>query len=171
MGSPAFTTFPRPLKAVVLGVPALGVALAAVAAAIGGFGAGQPWRWFLIPTCLAGVVLAERYPVKIGPEQKVNLGALPCLVAALLLPPGIGPATAGLSVLVGNRIVRRTWAESVLNSEAPTLSSPQRSERRQRRRCISRSTSASASFPPRYMVAGRTSPCSGRRSSPRGRPS
>ena len=113
---PAFTTFPRPLKAVVLGVPALGVALAAVAAAVGGFSTPQPWRWLLIPACLGGVVLAERYPVKIGPEQKVNLGALPCLVAALLLPPGVGPATVGVSVLVGNRIVRRTWAESMLNS-------------------------------------------------------
>src|SRR4029077_16844092 len=85
--SPAFTPFPRPLKAVVVGVPAGGVVVAAVAAvaAAGGFNAAQPWRWLLIPACLAGVVLAERYPVKIGPEQKVNLGALPCLVAVLLL--------------------------------------------------------------------------------------
>jgi signal transduction histidine kinase len=109
-------TFPRPLKAVVLGVPAGGVVLAAVAAAVGGFDAAQPWRWLLIPACFAGVVLAERYPVKIGPEQKVNLAALPCLVAALLLPSGVGPATAGASVLVSNRIVGRTWAETALNS-------------------------------------------------------
>jgi signal transduction histidine kinase len=61
-------------------------------------------------------MLAEKYPVKIGPEQKVNLGALPCLVAALLLPPGVGPATAALSVLAGNRLVRRTWPEAVLNA-------------------------------------------------------
>jgi len=65
---------------------------------------------------MVGVVLAERFPVKIGPEQKVNLGALPCLVAALLLPPGIGPVTVGLSVLAGNRFVGRTWAETALNS-------------------------------------------------------
>jgi signal transduction histidine kinase len=62
-----------------------------------------------------GVLLAERYPVKIGTEQKVNLGALPCLLAALLLPPGVGPATAALSVLTGNRLVRRTWWESAFN--------------------------------------------------------
>jgi len=90
--------------------------LAAIAAAAGGFAAAQPWRWALIPACLVGVVLAEKFPVKIGPEQKVNLGALPCLVAALLLPPGIGPGTVGLSVLAGNRIVGRSWAETALNS-------------------------------------------------------
>ena len=70
----------------------------------------------MIPVCFAGVALAERYPVKIGPEQKVNLGALPCLVAALLLPPGVGPATAGLSVLVANALMRRTWPESAFNA-------------------------------------------------------
>jgi len=90
--------------------------LAAIAAAAGGFAAVQPWRWALVPACLVGVVLAEKFPVKIGPEQKVNLGALPCLVAALLLPPGVGPATVGLSVLAGNRIVGRSWAETALNS-------------------------------------------------------
>ncbi len=98
-----------------IAVPAAGVMLAALAA-MGGFIPAQPWRWPLVPACLLGVVLAERFPVKIGPEQKVNLGALPCLVAALLLPPGIGPATVGLSVLAGNRIVGRSWAETALNS-------------------------------------------------------
>lgn len=111
-----FTTFPRPLQAAVIGVPAAGLVLAAVAAAAGGFGAAQPWRWLVIPACLVGVLLAEKYPVKIGPEQKVNLGALPCLLAALLLPPGVGPATAALSVLAGNQLVRRTWPESALNA-------------------------------------------------------
>jgi len=100
----------------VIAVPVGGLLLAALAAAVGGFAAVQPWRWALVPACLVGVVLAERYPVKIGPEQKVNLGALPCLVAALLLPPGIGPATVGLSVLVGNRFVGRSWAETAVNS-------------------------------------------------------
>jgi len=38
------------------------------------------------------------------------------VVAALLLPPGIGPVTVGLSVLAGNRFVGRTWAETALNS-------------------------------------------------------
>jgi len=111
-----FRTFSRPLRAVVVGVPAAGVILAGIAAAVGGFTAAQQWRWLVIPACLVGVVLAERYPVKIGPEQKVNLGALPCLLAVLLLPPGIGPATAALSVLAANRIVSRSWPESVLNS-------------------------------------------------------
>ncbi|TMC50893.1 MAG: HAMP domain-containing histidine kinase [Chloroflexi bacterium] len=111
-----FRTFPRPLKAVVVGVPAAGIVLAAIAAAAGGFNAAQPWRWLVLPACLVGVVLAEKYPVKIGPEQKVNLGALPCLVAVLLLPPGVGPATAALSVFAGNRLVGRTWPESVINS-------------------------------------------------------
>jgi len=100
----------------VIGVPAAGAVLGLVAAAAGGFAAAQPWRWLIIPACLVGVALAEKYPVKIGPEQKVNLGALPCLLAALLLPPGVGPATAALSVLAGNRLVRRTWPESVLNA-------------------------------------------------------
>ena len=62
------------------------------------------------------MVLAEKYPVKIGPEQKVNLGALPCIVAALLLPPAVGPATAALSVVVGNRFIGRTWPESAVNA-------------------------------------------------------
>jgi signal transduction histidine kinase len=87
-----------------------------VAASHGGFAAPQPWRWLVIPASLSGALLAERYPVKIGPEQKVNLGALPSLVAALLLPPGVGPATAALGVLAGNRLVRRTWRESMFNA-------------------------------------------------------
>jgi len=109
-------SLPARLKAVIFGVPLGGVALAAIAAAYGGFTAPQPWRWALIPACAVGVLLAERYPVKIGPEQKVNLGALPCLLAVLLLPAGIGPATAALSVLVANRWVRRSWWESSFNA-------------------------------------------------------
>ena len=111
-----FRTFSRPLKAVIAGVPAAGVALAAVAAAVGGFHEAQPWRWLIVPGCLIGVVLAEKFPVKIGPEQKVNLGALPCLIAALLLPSAVGPATAGLSVLAGNRAAGRSWPETAINS-------------------------------------------------------
>ena len=113
---PAFASLPARLKAVIVGVPLAGIGLAAVAAVYGGFIAVQPWRWALIPACALGVVLAERYPVKIGPEQKVNLGALPCLLAALLLPPGVGPATAALSVLAGNRLVHRSWWESAFNA-------------------------------------------------------
>jgi len=90
--------------------------LAGVAAAHGGFTASQSWRWLVVPVCVVGELLAEKYPVKIGPEQKVNLGALPCLLAVLLLPPGVGPATAALSVLVGNWIVQRKWWESVFNA-------------------------------------------------------
>ena len=110
-----FETFPPSLKAVVVGVPALGLVMAAIAAT-GGFSTPVTWRWALVPGCLAGVFLAERYPVKIGPEQKVNLGALPCLVAALLLPPGVGPATAALSVLAVGAVNRRTPAEMALNT-------------------------------------------------------
>jgi signal transduction histidine kinase len=94
----------------------MGVVLAAVAAAQGGFAPAQPWRWIVLPVCLAGCLLAERYPVKIGPEQKVNLGALPSLLAVLLLPPGVGPATAAIGVLAGNRLVRRSWWESFFNA-------------------------------------------------------
>jgi len=100
---------------VILGVPALGVALAAVAAR-GGLAAPEPWRWALVPMCLVAIVLTERFPVKIGPEQKVNLGALFCLLAALLLPPAIGPATAAVGALAGNLTVRRTWWESTFNA-------------------------------------------------------
>jgi len=112
----AFASFPPRLKAVVVGVPLIGVVLAGAAAAEGGFAAPQAWRWLIVPVCLAGCLLAERYPVKIGPEQKVNLGALPSLLAVLLLPPGVGPATAALSVLAGNRLVRRSWWESTFNA-------------------------------------------------------
>ncbi len=99
----------------ILGVPALGVALAA-AAARGGIAAPEPWRWALVPMCLVAIVLTERFPVKIGPEQKVNLGALFCLLAALLLPPAIGPVTAAVGALAGNLTVRRTWWESTFNA-------------------------------------------------------
>ena len=99
----------------ILAVPALGVALAAVAAR-GGLAASEPWRWALVPACLVAIVLTERFPVKIGPEQKVNLGALFCLLAALLLPPAIGPATAAAGALAGNLMVRRTWWESTFNA-------------------------------------------------------
>jgi len=112
----ASTTQARPLRVVLVGVPAASVALAAVAAVVGGFGVPDRWRLLLIPGCFAAVALAERFPVKIGPQQKINLGALPCLLAVLLLPPGLGPATAGLSVLAGNRFVRRSWTESVYNA-------------------------------------------------------
>ncbi len=112
----AFASFPPRLKAVVVGVPLIGVVLAGAAAAEGGFAAPQAWRWLIVPVCLVGCLLAERYPVKIGPEQKVNLGALPSLLAVLLLPPGVGPATAALSVLAGNRLVRRSWWESTFNA-------------------------------------------------------
>jgi signal transduction histidine kinase len=94
----------------------VGLLLALAAALDGGFAAAQPWRWALLPLCAAGILLAERFPVKIGAQEKVNLGALPCLVAALLLPAGIGPALAGLSVLVANRLVRRTWIEAAINA-------------------------------------------------------
>jgi signal transduction histidine kinase len=112
----AFAGFPTRLKAVIVGVPLAGILLAGVVAAQGGFVAAQPWRWLLVPACLAGVLLAEKFPVKIGPEQKINLGALPCLVAVLLLPPGIGPATAALSVLAGNVLVRRPWFDCTFNA-------------------------------------------------------
>ena len=94
----------------------MGVLLAAIAAAVGGFQVAAGWRLLLIPACFIAVALAERFPVKIGPQQKINLGALPCLLAVLLLPPGVGPATAALSVLAGNRFVRRSWIESVYNA-------------------------------------------------------
>ena len=110
-----FGTLSPPLRAVIVGLPAIGVLLAAIAAR-GGLAAPEPWRWALVPACLAAIVLTERYPVKIGPEQKVNLGALPCLLAALLLPPAIGPATAAVGVLAGNLLVRRTWWESAYNA-------------------------------------------------------
>jgi len=100
---------------VVVGVPAVGIILAAVAAR-GGVVAADPWRWALIPACVAALVLTERFPVKIGPEQKVNLGALPGLVAVLLLPPAVGPATAAAGVLAGNLVVRRTWWEGAYNA-------------------------------------------------------
>src|SRR5207249_11125464 len=112
----ASTTFARPLKVALVGVPGLGLTLAAAAAVVGGFTVVDGWRLLLIPACFAAVALAERFPVKIGPQQKINLGALPCLVAVLLLPPGLGPATAGLSVLAGNRFVRRSWTESAYNA-------------------------------------------------------
>jgi signal transduction histidine kinase len=112
----AFARFPTRLKAVVAGVPLAGVVLATAAAAQDGFSAPQPWRWIMVPLCLAGGMLAERYPVKIGSEQKVNLGALPSLLAVLLLPPGVGPATAAAAVLAGNRLVRRSWWESAFNA-------------------------------------------------------
>ena len=97
-------------------MPLLAVALATVAGAAGGFAVAERWRLLLIPGCFAAVALAERFPVKIGPQQKINLGALPCLLTVLLLPPGLGPATAGLSVLAGNSFVRRSWKESVYNA-------------------------------------------------------
>jgi signal transduction histidine kinase len=111
-----FSSFPRPLKAAIIGVPAAGAALAALAGLVGGFNAADQWRLLLIPGCFVAVAVAERYPVKIGLEQKINLGALPCLVAVLLLPAGIGPATAALSVLVGNHLVGRSRPESVFNA-------------------------------------------------------
>jgi signal transduction histidine kinase len=112
----AFGGYSTRLKAVVVGVPVAGVVLAGAAMTQGGFAAAQPWRWVMVPLCLAGCVLAERYPVKIGPEQKVNLGALPSLLAVLLLPPGVGPATAAAGVLAGNRLGRRSWWESAFNA-------------------------------------------------------
>jgi signal transduction histidine kinase len=113
---PRFGALSAPLRAVLVGIPALGVVLAVIVAARGGFTPAELWRWALVPVCVAAIVLTERYPVKIAPEQKVNLGALPALIAVLLLPPGVGPATAAVGVLAGNLVVRRTWWESVFNA-------------------------------------------------------
>jgi len=112
----ASTTQARPLRVALVAVPAASVVLAGIAGVAGGFGVADRWRLLLVPGCFAAVALAERFPVKIGPQQKINLGALPCLLAILLLPPGLGPATAGLSVLAGNRFARRSWTESVYNA-------------------------------------------------------
>lgn len=112
---PPFRGLSPSLKFAAAGILLVGVLLALAAALYGGFGPAEPWRWALVPLCIAGILVAEKFPVKIGPEQKVNLGALPCLVAALLLPPGIGPAVAALSVVVANRFVRRTWFEAMIN--------------------------------------------------------
>jgi len=112
-----FSAYSRPLKAAVIGVPLAGVVIATMTAlAAGAVVSPDVWRLLLVPACFLAVVVAERYPVKIGVEQKINLGALPCLVAALLLPPAIGPATAALGVLAGNRFVSRTWPEAFYNS-------------------------------------------------------
>jgi len=113
---PRFGALSAPLRAALVGIPAFGVVLAAIVAARGGFAPAEPWRWALVPACVAAIVLTERYPVKIAPEQKINLGALPALIAVLLLPPGVGPATAAVGVLAGNLVVRRTWWESVFNA-------------------------------------------------------
>lgn len=115
---PGFASLSTPLKVVVAAIPAGGVALAVAAALHGGFASPAAWRWGLIPVCAVAVMAAERFPVKIGPEQKVNLGALPCLLAALLLPPGIGPGVAAISVVAANWMVRRTWFETATNSGA-----------------------------------------------------
>ncbi|HSP08524.1 MAG TPA: HAMP domain-containing sensor histidine kinase [Candidatus Dormibacteraeota bacterium] len=111
-----FASLSAPLKVVALAIPAGGAFLALAAAARGGFASPEAWRWGLVPACAVAVIVAERFPVKIGPEQKVNLGALPCLVAALLLPPGIGPGVAALSVVAANWMVRRTWFETGINA-------------------------------------------------------
>jgi len=103
------------LRAAIVAVPLLGVAAAAIMATHGA-AAPEPWRWALVPVCFVGTVLAERFPVKIGIEQKVSLGALPCIVAALLLPPAVGPATAALGVAAGNLLVKRTWWETLFNA-------------------------------------------------------
>ena len=110
-----FGTLSPRLRAVIVGMPALGVVMAAVAAR-GGISVAEPWRWVLVPVCLAGIIVSERYPVKIGPQQKVNLATLPILVAALLLPPAVGPATAAAGVVAGNLIVKRTWREAAVNA-------------------------------------------------------
>jgi signal transduction histidine kinase len=114
--TPTFRAYSRPLQAVIVGVPALGVLLALVAGLEGGFASPEQWRWAIIPGCVVAVILAERFPVKIGAEQNINLGALPCIYAALMLPRGIGPATAALSVLAGNWLFHRTPNESVFNA-------------------------------------------------------
>src|SRR5207245_6778732 len=119
---PRFGALSAPLRAVLVGIAAIGVVLAVIVAADGGFTPAEAWRWALGPACLAAIVLTERYPVKIAPGQKVNLGALPALIAVLLLPPGVGPATAAVGVLAGNVVVRRTGWESLCNARGVLVS-------------------------------------------------
>lgn len=113
-----FSSLRPALRAAIVALPLLGMAAAAVAA----IGAGDPfeaaasWRWAMAPGCLVAIALAERFPVKIGVEQKVSLGALPCIVAALLLPPGVGPLTAGVGELAGNRLAGRSRWEAAYNA-------------------------------------------------------
>ncbi len=114
--SASFAGLRPALRAVIVGVPVLGVLAAVSIAATHGFTALPAWRWALVPVCLVATVLAERFPVKIGVEQKVSLGALPCIAAALLLPPAVGPATAALGVMAANLLARRTWWETAFNT-------------------------------------------------------
>lgn len=111
-----FTAYSRRLQAVIVGVPVAGIALAVVAGCRGGVTTPYEWRWAIVPGCLVAVILAERFPVKIGAEQNMSLGALPCIFAALMLPPGVGPATAAMSVLAGSWLFHRTATESVFNA-------------------------------------------------------
>jgi signal transduction histidine kinase len=111
----SFSDLRPALRAVIVGVPAAGLVAAGIAATHG-IAAPALWRWALVPACFVGAVLAERYPVRIGIEQKISLGALPCLIAALLLPPAVGPAAAALGVAAGNVWVRRTWWETLFNA-------------------------------------------------------
>jgi signal transduction histidine kinase len=113
----------RSLWAVITAVAVSGVPLAVAAAATGGFAPVAPWVWVVAPACFGGVLLAEMFPVKISPQRRVNLSALPCLVAALLLPAGVGPAAATFSVLLATWVVRRRWPDSVFYASNTLVSS------------------------------------------------
>lgn len=113
----SFSALRPELRATIVAIPLAGLVAAVVEAiATGGLVSPSPWRWALAPGCLVAIVLAERFPVKIGVQQKVSLAALPCIVAALLLPPGVGPLTAGAGALAGNRFAGRSRWEAAFNA-------------------------------------------------------
>ena len=68
-----------------------------------------------------GLFLADRRPVRIGPNRKATLGTAPIIFAALLLSPPLAAAFTGGAFLLSNRVLGRRWINSAYNAAQVVL--------------------------------------------------
>jgi len=68
-----------------------------------------------------GLFLADRMPVRIGPNRRATLGTAPILFAALLLSPPVAAAFTGGAFLLSNRVLGRRWINSAYNAAQVVL--------------------------------------------------
>ena len=108
------------------------VAICAVGIAIFTYALSAPtppleWSWWGAALLLAGIILAERGAVEItrGSDKAahvVSVATIPHVAAALLVPPGVAAALAGLGMLIDERRARSPLLRMSFNVSCTMMS-------------------------------------------------